>query len=361
MVGLGKMKLRLARILFLLILLLISLFFATGCTSLEQDLSGNGKGNSPAGGESEGAAEGVAVKVICTIFPLTDIVGNLGGTRVEVTNLLPPGASPHTYEPTMEQAKAAAGADLFVFIGGGVDDWATGLAGAESVPALEITAHMHGYLLEYNPLYLHGEDGAGPEEDEAYDGGPGPGIQGGAGSLDHGHNHSSFDPHVWVDPVLVQEVIAPLITARLKAVDPGGADCYDRSLLEYQAELAKLHQEITDVTCGFTKRQFISYHSAWSYFAGRYGLQEAAAVEPFPGREPSARWLAQLVRLAEENQIDVLFAEPQLSQKSAAVLAEEINGRVLILDPLGGRGISGRECYTDLLRYNLGIFREALE
>ena len=110
----------------------------------------------------------------------------------------------------------------------------------------------------------------------------------------------------------------------------------------------------------FSKKQYISYHSAWNYFARRYGLEEVAAVEPFPGKEPSARWLTQLVRLAEEHQIDILLAEPQLSPKVAEIIAAEIKGRVLILDPLGGKGVPGRECYTDLIRYNMEIFREAL-
>jgi ABC-type Zn uptake system ZnuABC Zn-binding protein ZnuA len=354
------MKPRLAKPLFLLLLLFVSLLSLTGCASIAQDLPDNGKGG-PSNLEDK-MGSGVAVEVITTIFPLADIVDNLGGGRVRVIALLPPGASPHTYEPTVEQAKAVAGADLFVFVGGGVDNWVINLAEAENIEALEITANMEKYLLEYNPLYLVDDgDKGGRIDDDTCDRGGNPETKGGTGSLGHGHNHSSFDPHVWVDPFLVKEVIAPLITERLKTIDPEGAAHYDKTLEKYQEELGKLHQEVIASTGGFTKRQFISYHSAWNYFARRYGLEEIAAVEPFPGQEPSARWLAQLVRLAEKYQIDVLFAEPQLSPKAAQVLAEEIKGRVLILDPLGGRGISGRECYTDLIRYNLEVFRMALE
>jgi ABC-type Zn uptake system ZnuABC Zn-binding protein ZnuA len=132
-------------------------------------------------------------------------------------------------------------------------------------------------------------------------------------------------------------------------------------LEEYQEKLERLHREIITTIDGFSRKKFISYHSAWNYFARRYGLEEIAAVEPFPGQEPSARWLAQLVHLAKEYQVDVLFAEPQLSSKTAKVIAGEIKGRVLILDPLGGAGIEGRECYLDLIRFNLEIFRVALE
>lgn len=309
----------------------ILLLLFTGCASLATKEKGSGK-------ESHSLPENRdrAVEVVTTIFPLEDIAGNLGGGRVKTTALLQSGASPHTYEPTVEQVKAVAKADLFLFVGGGLDNWVLGLAEAENVPALEITANMEEYLL-------------GSDED--------------AGQNNHlqGHSHSSYDPHVWTDPLLVKEIIAPLITKELKAIDPEGADVYDNALEKFQTDLDELHQEVAAAAGKFSKKQYISYHSAWNYFARRYGLEEVAAVEPFPGKEPSARWLTQLVRLAEEHQIDILLAEPQLSPKVAEIIAAEIKGRVLILDPLGGKGVPGRECYIDLIRYNMEIFGEALK
>lgn len=370
------MKFNSVRSLPLLIILFISSLFWAGCSSAGLDLPDNGRGASSARDDEGGSV--VAVTVITTIFPLADIIDNLGGGRVGVLGLLPSGASPHTYEPTVEQAKAVAGADLFVFIGGGVDNWVISLAQAESVETLEITANMGKHLLGYSPLYpdkaggaaragLDGSGQGGNQENRNgnYAGTPAASVRGvdapGAGTPGQGYEQGSFDPHVWLDPVLVKEVIAPLITSRLKTIDPEGAIHYDKTLGEYQEKLERLHREIITTVDGFSRKEFISYHSAWKYFARRYGLEEIAAVEPFPGQEPSARWLAQLVRLAEEYRIDVLFAEPQLSSKAAQVIAGEIKGRVLILDPLGGAGIEGRECYIDLIRSNLETFQAALE
>jgi len=83
-------------------------------------------------------------------------------------------------------------------------------------------------------------------------------------------------------------------------------------------------------------------------------------VAGFPGREPSARWVADVVRTAREHGVTVIFAEPQLSPKAAETIAREIGGRVLMMDPIGGPGLAGRERYSDLLRYNAGMLADAL-
>lgn len=281
-----------------------------------------------------------AVEVVTTIFPLADIVNNLGAGRVKVMALLPPGASPHTFEPTVEQAKAVAKADLFIYVGGGLDDWVIGLAEAENIPTLEIIEHLGEWVLEYNPVSLVEEADHNQSPDQH-----------------HGH----LDPHVWMDPILIKDFIAPLISEKLEAVDPASAAHFQSSLERFQLELEELHQEILTAVGKFTKKKFISYHSAWRYFARRYGLEEVASIEAFPGKEPSAKWLAQLVDLAEDHEIDVLFVEPQLSKKTTEIIAREIGGKVLILDPLGGKGVPGRESYAMLMRYNLENFRKALE
>jgi len=352
---------------FLCLIAVVFLCTVTGCASFTQkDVADTGKENLPVQQDDEVED---AVEVVTTIFPLADIVENLGGGRVKVTALLPPGASPHTYEPTVEQAKAVAKADLFIFVGGGLDNWVLDLAEAEGVSTLEVMEQMGEQILEYNPVQLDeaGEDGQGDTEAHEHEHAQeSPADEPNHEDEEHNnhsreHHHGAYDPHVWMDPVLVKDLIAPLITEKLKEVDPERVNAFDNSLVKYQAELEELHQEILTAVGKFTKKQFISYHSAWNYFAHRYGLEEVASVEAFPGKEPSAQWLAQLVDLAKNYQIDVLFAEPQMSTETTEIIAEEIGGRVLVLDPLGGKGVSGRDSYIDLIRFNLEIFRQALE
>ncbi len=292
----------------------------------------------PAGEEEAGAAE--KVKVVATIFPLADIIENVGGEAVETTLLLAPGDSPHTYEPTVEQARAIARADLLFFIGEGLDDWAVKLAGAEGIAAIQITEHLEEeQLLRYAPVQLAAEH---------------------RGAAHDHHSHTSRDPHVWTDPLLVYEAIAPLVAQKLSEAAPRHKDYFDHNLEIYRGMLYDLHLELAELVAGFSQKKIITYHSAWGYFARRYGLEEIASVEQFPGQEPSAQWLIELVRLAEEHRIKAIFAEPQLSKKAADVIAGEIGGSVLYLDPLGGKEISGRDSYINLMRYNAAIFQQAL-
>jgi len=345
------------------LLLCFLILLLAGCTAPTGEEAAV-PGEETAAPESDRTEE---IQVVTTIFPLADIVRNLGGEMVEATALLSAGASPHTYEPTVEQAKTVAGAEMVVYVGGGLDDWAVRLARAEQVFTVEIMEYMADMVLDYDPVHLHegsADDGEHNEHQHEH----------GCNNHDHNdhdhgidqdkhhhHYHGPHDPHVWMDPILVKDVIAPLISEELKKIDPHNAARYDDYLKNFQDKLEQLHSEITETVNSFTKKRFISYHSAWNYFAHRYGLEEVAAVEEFPGREPSAKWLSELVRLAGAYDIDVIFAEPQLSRKAAEVIAGEIDGQVLILDPLGGEGIPGRDSYIELIRYNTAVFKEALQ
>ncbi len=303
--------------------------------------------------ETEGRerVEEKRVQAVTTIFPLGDILQQIGGEKAEVTVLLPQGSSPHTFEPTVDQARAVSEAELIVFVGGGLDDWAVKMdaPSPRETRVIELMEELEEFLMDYRAVELEGEEGEhdrhAHEETEG---------------ADH-HHHGPHDPHVWMDPLLVRDGIAPLLTAELKRILPEAGDYFEENLQEFKEELTALHREIKNEVEGFAQTRFISYHSAWGYFAARYGLEEIASIEEFPGKEPSARWLAALVDLAEEHQIDVIFAEPQLSKRAAEVISEEINGEVLVLDPLGGEGLEGRDSYLELLRYNTAIFRKALK
>ena len=293
------------------------------------------------------APDSSAVKVVASIFPLADLLRQLGGDRVEVMILLPAGLSPHTYEPTVEQAVGVSRASLVVHVGGGLDDWAVTVARAQGVETVAVMDHLADWVLEYRPVQLGNSHGACGHDHRGRD--------------HEGHDHGDRDPHVWMDPVLVREAVAPLLAGLLADLDPERREEYQESLSVLQESLRDLDLEMRAKVETFSRRRFISYHSAWQYLSQRYRLEEVASVETFPGREPSAGWLGELVNLAREKGIDIIFAEPQLSQKAATVIAGEIGGRVLLLDPLGGEDLAGRDTYQNLIRYNFKVLKEALK
>jgi len=288
------------------------------------------------------------VNIVTSIFPLADILQNIGGELVEVTTLLPAGASPHTYEPTVEQARTVARADLIVYVGGGLDDWILKLASVaeKEVVIIEVMDFLEGFVLPSGPA------GMPADEEEVHDH---------EDEEDDDHFHGFYDPHVWTDPFLVKEKIAPSLAEILAGLKPEIKSEVMHNLEIFQGELQALHEEITATVRSFTRKHFIAYHCAWNYYASRYGLKVVANVEEFPGKEPSAKWLSELVELAREHNVSIIFAEPQLSNKVANVIAAEIDGKVLILDPLGGKGLTGRDSYIRLMRYNTEIFQKGLQ
>ncbi len=167
------------------------------------------------------------------------------------------------------------------------------------------------------------------------------------------------NPHYWLDPVAMKGGVRRLAQA-LSRKDPAGADGYRERADRTLSELEALDAELRDRTARFESRSFIAFHGAWDYFARRYGLTVLAAIEEFPGKEPGPRHVGEIVALVREHGIRAIFAEPQYPPKAAEVVAAECGVPVLILDPLGGRGVPGREDYFSLMRYNVSVMEQAL-
>ncbi len=270
------------------------------------------------------SAGGTPLRVAATIFPVGDLVRQVGGGRVEVRVLLPPGASPHTFEPTPSQARDLAGAVLLVQIGAGLEPWAGRMAAAAGGRARVLTL-ADGIEL------IQGE-GAG-------------------------HDHASGNPHVWLDPGLVMGMTGRIADA-LADIDPPGAAAYRSNAAAFRARLSDLDADIRRTVDTFRIRSFVSFHAAWDYFARRYGLRSAGTIEESPGREPSPRQLAAIVAEIRRLGIPAVLAEPQLNPKPAEVIAREAGVRVVLVDPEGG--LPGRTTYIDLMRWNLVRMAESM-
>jgi zinc transport system substrate-binding protein len=266
------------------------------------------------------------LKVVASIYPVGDMVKEVGGDRVEVRVLLPPGASPHIFEPTMKTAKDISQSRLFFGIGAGLDSWAEKLvrASGENIRVVPLSEGMK----------LLREEG------------------------EHGHEHGPGNPHIWLDPVLAVEMLKK-IERVLEETDPPGASVYRRRSAEYTAKLQALDAEIRKTVSAFGIKSFVSFHPAWDYFALRYGLKSVGVIEESPGKEPSPQKLQAIVKAIRDHHIKAVFAEAQLNPRAAEVIAREAGVKVIMLDPEGG--LPGRETYLGLMRYNLERMKEAMQ
>jgi zinc transport system substrate-binding protein len=257
--------------------------------------------------------------VVATLHPYANLIEQIVGNRMNVVQLLPSGASPHTFDPTPSQAASIAGASLIV-MNGGVDDWARRLvtAAAAGTPLVVVTERLH-----YQPI--QGSDGVGT------------------------------NPHIWLDPSLMASTV-PLLVVALVSVDPQDAATFRTNGATLVRSLTSLDEALRQELAPLHGAPFVPFHDAWPYFARHFGLDLVASIEPTPGREPSPRTIAEAVATIRRVHAKAVFDERQLNPRPAQVVAEAANVPLVTLDPLGNTGQS----YQELMRANVKAIAKAL-
>ena len=167
------------------------------------------------------------------------------------------------------------------------------------------------------------------------------------------------DPHIWLDPnhaiIQVQN-----IANALAAADPDHASDFQANAQAYITQLKQLDTDIKQRVATFTHRDFVAFHPAFSYFATRYHLNQAAVIEEFPGQEPSPQYLAQIINTIRDLKISAIFSEPQFSPRVIQSIARDTGLTVYTLDPIE-TGDPARDSYLSLMRQNLTSITKALQ
>jgi zinc transport system substrate-binding protein len=263
--------------------------------------------------------ESDVLDVTVSVPPQQYFVERVGGSRVRVTVMVPPGTSPHTYEPTAAQMRGLSRADLYLTIGESFEQvWMNRFRAAN--PEMRVVDTAAG--IERVPGIPHDDD----DEDE------------------DDHDDEELDPHIWVSPPLVA-VQARTIRDALVDLDPDARGEYDANLDAFLADIDQLDAELRAALDGMERRRFIVFHPAWGYFAREYGLEQIP-VE-VGGQEPSAAELAAVIRLAREDRIRVILAQPEFSTLAAQTIAQEINGEVVLVSPLAADWLENMRLVKD--------------
>ncbi len=273
--------------------------------------------------------------VVVTIVPLAEFVEQVGGEKVDITVMVPPGASPHTYEPRPSQMTAVANAEMYAKVGSGVDFelvWMDNIV-AQNTDMLVVDCSEKITLIEIGepPEYEHGVEN---QEHEA-----------------NHHYRGAMDPHIWMSPVNAQAMVESICDGLIE-VDPDNTAYYAANRDAYLQDLTELDQDIREGLSGVANRVFMVYHPAFGYFAEEYDLT-MLSIE-VEGKEPTAASLARLIDQARAHDIKVIFASPQFSTQVPQVIADEIGGRVVLVDSLA-------EDYIANLRAFLNELMQAME
>jgi manganese/iron transport system substrate-binding protein len=277
-------------------------------------------------------SQGARLRVVATTNIVGDVVGRVGGERVELTTLMGVGVDPHSYVPT--PAGMAAVHDAHVVFANG--------------------AGLEGFMEEML-------ESAGGESIQIY-------LSDGLELREAGHGHKGegeeADPHVWFD---VRNVIqwVEAIEQTLSALDPANEEAYVANAGTHVRELEELDGWIVEqiATVPEGNRKLVTNHPAFGYLAGRYGLEQVGAVYPIsPSAEPSARDIAALHDTVREYGVPAVFAESTVNAKLVEQLAGDTGVKLVPLysGSLGGPG-SGIESYVALMRYDVTAIVEALK
>ncbi len=237
--------------------------------------------------------------VSVSILPQKYFVEQIADDTVQVNVLVGKGMSPATYEPKAKQMKELEKSDIYFAIG---------------VPYERV------WLEKFRSMFSHLKIVKTQD-----------GVKKIPMKTSHHKHKQILDPHIWLDPVLVKQQAKNIAAALVRAY-PKNKLKYENNLASFLAKIDKLDEEIRKLLEPKKGKGFLVFHPSWGYFASRYGLkQQAIEVE---GKEPKARSLQKIMQEAKKQKLGVVFVSPQFSQKSAKVIAKQIDGLVVFIDPL---------------------------
>lgn len=247
------------------------------------------------------------LQVSASFYPLYDIAQNIGGDKVAVTTITPPGAEPHDFEPSPKDLISVEGSDVFIYNGGNFEPWVNDF----------IKNYAHVAVKASNHVALHHE---AEESQEAHE--------------EHA-DHGSLDPHFWLDPVLAQQITRNIRDGLVKA-DPANKDYYDKNSEQYIHKLQKLDADYQAGLAQCAQNTVITAHEAFGYVAERYNFTAEAITGISPDEEPSSSKLAKLTEMAKQKQIKYIFFESLVSPRLADTIAQEVGAQTLVFNPLEG-------------------------
>ena len=281
--------------------------------------------------------ENSKLQVITSATFLYEFSQNVGKEMIDVTLLVPMGADPHDWEPTIRDREKLQKADVIIVNGIGYEHWLGSFDSNDNQGILVDTSNGISTLdSEKHDDHAKEDDHDGHEEDK--------------------HNHGDLDPHIWLNPVYAQLQVKNIANA-LSNSDPTNKNYYQSNAAIYNKELdlldSKIRTELSEC-----KTDFITFHNAFSYFSEEYGLTQHTIISSNDSHgEVTPQTLENIISLARELNIKIIFAEESTSTKTSQVIADEIGGKVLVLSPLE---IVSDETYVEKMTQNLDSLKDVL-
>ncbi len=290
----------------------------------------------PNGGQpAQNNSSQAQLQVITSFRPFTLLVAPVAGSHAKITQILPPGADPHDYEPTPKDAIDFQNARIFFYDGPFLEPWATSIASSAN-PSIELASFADAIpaseFAKMKKEYPNFPD-------------------------------TSQDPHLWLSPKLAQYFV-PYVAQKLSAADPKNAADYNANAQAFKAKLQKLDSDYETGLANCTTRTFLTSHAFLNYVAAAYNLTAISMAGLSPDAEPSIQQMDAVLKDAKAANVQGVLSEPDETQQLSESVASELNLTVypfstMEILPSGNLNASAND-YVAIQESNLKEMRSAL-
>jgi zinc transport system substrate-binding protein len=296
-----------------------------------------------------------AIDVYTTVYPLQYFAERIGGDYANVQSIYPPGANEHTFEPTQKDMIDLADADLFFYVGLGLEGFVEKSKSTlknQNVKLVPTATNISEEDLHISTGHTHAEAIENVENghDDHHD-------------HEESHNEDEHDAHVWLSPVLSQQ-LATVIKDELISAMPEQQALFTANYDALIADLQELHTEFEEMAKATSQKTFFVSHAAFGYYAGHYNLNQVPVAGLNSQSEPSQKELTAIVDLANKENIQYIFFEQNINSKLAKIIQNEVGAKTLTLHNLSvltEEDIKNNEDYFTLMRANMAALKKALQ
>ncbi|MFE4524267.1 metal ABC transporter substrate-binding protein [Cytobacillus firmus] len=285
------------------------------------------------------------IKIYTTIFPLKDFVEKIGGELVQVENIVPAGSDAHSFEPTTKTMVKIAEGDAFIYLGTGIEGFADAVINAVKNEDTAIVKASEGI-----PLIGASESSEDAQHEEE-------------NNEEHaGEEGDDVDPHVWLDPGRSVQLAGNIKNALIK-IDPSQQDYFEKNFQALKNNLETVDSNFESMVNESQNKTFIVAHSAYGYWEDAYGLKQIGISGLSPSAEPSQKQLEEIIKTAENAELNYILFEQNVENRVAEVIKRELGAETLTLhnlESLTEEDIQNNEDYISLMNKNIETLKQAL-
>lgn len=327
------------KVIMLFIVFLLFSTILTGCTDKKETTEDSEK-----------------LTVYTTVYPLQYFTERIAGDLVTVKSIYPPGADEHTFEPSQRDMMSIADANVFFYIGLGLEGFvekAKTTLKNEGVEFVQIgeKVNLNENEMEHEMEHDANIDQEGHDEHSEH-----------GEEQDNHHEHGDIDPHIWLDPIFAKD-IALAIKNELIHQLPEEEEILEENYQLLENDLEALHLDFQSTIQNAKRKEVIVSHAAFGYWEKRYGLKQLSISGLSSATEPSQKDLEEIVKEAKAKNLNHILFEQNVSSKLGEIIQHELGAKPLTLHNLAtltDENLQNNETYFTLMNQNIESLRIAL-